>query len=257
MRWEALQPSVVDTLDYQKVGEHIRESYREVSSRYRCDDEIEAKSENHKNLCAVLGELTSSFEHPITALDVGCGTGRYFHCLQNVQKLIGVDVSPDMLEGAKHPVLETEITIRDIELRCGNFFLLDLPEGSFDFIYSLGMFGHGCPVTLQVCNKFHDLLKPGGKLFFDTVDMAGLRVTDALRKRLRGLIYACLPTAGKAALDRRDPVPFFGMTKAQLRRILRKSKFARFNVYSRKCESPLWNGRHLECLALKECSYPE
>ena len=36
----------------------------------------------------------------LRVLDLGCGTGRYFHCLNNISCLVGIDISPDMLEVA-------------------------------------------------------------------------------------------------------------------------------------------------------------
>ena len=70
--------------------------------------------------------------------------------------------------------MQEQITISDIQLRCENAHLVSFPQGSFDFIYSLGMFGNGCPVTIDICNKFHDWLRPGGKILLDAVDVATL-----------------------------------------------------------------------------------
>jgi hypothetical protein len=32
-----------------------------------------------------LTQITLSFDNPIAALDLGCGTGRYFHCLKTLK----------------------------------------------------------------------------------------------------------------------------------------------------------------------------
>ena len=61
-----------------------------MTNAYRDDDEIEVATENHKHLCDILQEISCSFGHNISILDFGCGTGRYFHCLQNVERLIGI-----------------------------------------------------------------------------------------------------------------------------------------------------------------------
>src|SRR3954453_15481500 len=102
-------------MDYDLAAENIRASYREVTPKYREDDEIEVKTENHQHLERTLGEISSSFGRPIVVLDAGCGTGRYFHCIRNVQRLVGIDVSPDMLKAAESPVRASQIDTSDIE----------------------------------------------------------------------------------------------------------------------------------------------
>jgi len=148
-------------MNYSEVEERIKAGYREATAQYRLDDEVEVQSENHRRLAHTLKRLCHSFPHAITALDVGCGTGRYFHCLENVFHLTGMDISEEMLAAAANPVRHEEVTVTETELIRGNVYLASFPAESFDFIYSLGMFGHGCPVTIQIGNKFHDWLKPG------------------------------------------------------------------------------------------------
>src|ERR1041385_9228822 len=91
-------------MNYEEVGANIRAVYRDVCPRYREDDEVEVTTENHRHYCEMLREITTSFDRPISVLDVGCGTGRYFHCLKNVDLLIGLDISPEMLKAAESPV---------------------------------------------------------------------------------------------------------------------------------------------------------
>jgi SAM-dependent methyltransferase len=239
-------------MDYQAVEEVVKVGYRKAAPRYRSDDEIEVTTKNHRHLSKVLREVCLSFGRPIRVLDVGCGTGRYFHCLKNVEALVGIDISEEMLAAAKHPVRAEEITVKQIQLARANAYLSSFPAAGFDFIFSLGMFGHGCPVTVEICDKFHTWLKPGGKLFFNTVDTAGLPVSYRLRRRLRRVLYPLLTQAWKATLDERDKRwPFFSLTKAELAALLSRTCFRAFTLTSHRCESPLWKGRHLECLATK------
>src|SRR5689334_17015007 len=101
-------PSPVGALrtceDYHRVGERVRAGYEEIATQYRDDDEIEVASANHHRLEGILNLISSSFRRPITVLDIGCGTGRYFHCLRNVNKLTGLDLSAEMLRAAQNPV---------------------------------------------------------------------------------------------------------------------------------------------------------
>jgi len=238
--------------DYEAVGNNIKASYGQVADQYRRDDEIEVTSENHQRLHKILGQISSSFGRAISVLDVGCGTGRHFHCLQNVARLVGVDVSPKMLQAAENPVRSEDVSATEIRLICGNIFLIPFPVQSFDFIYSLGMFGHGCPVNVSICNKLHDLLVPGGQLFFDVVDMKCLPTIARFRKAARNFIYPRLPKRLQEVLDgRAKGLPFFGLDRKKLERIMRATRFADFSISPRVCKSPLWEGSHLECQARK------
>jgi SAM-dependent methyltransferase len=239
-------------MNYQAVEETIKAGYREVSSQYRRDDEIEVTTANHQRICAALRRICVSFPHPLIALEVGCGTGRYFHCLTNVEDLTGLDISDEMLRAAENPVRQDQISVKKIRLLRGNVYLSSFAAESFHFIYSLGMFGNGCPVTVELCNKFYEWLAPGGKLFFNTVDFAGLPFWYRTRRQARELVYPMLSRRLQNALDKRAARhPWFDLSRHELERILSKTDFASFQVSSHICESPLWSGRHLECIASK------
>ncbi len=239
-------------MNYEAVEEVIKAGYREVSSQYRHDDEIEVTTANHQRICATLQRICASFTHPIKVLDVGCGTGRYFHCLTNVEDLTGMDISDDMLRAAENPVRQDLISTKAIRRIRGNIYLTSFEPRSFHFIYSLGMFGNGCPVTMEVCNKFHDWLAPGGKLYFNTVDFAGLPLLYRARRQARHIVYPMLSRRLQGVLDERESrQPSFSMRKDELEDVIRKTKFSAFQVTSHVCESPLWTGRHLECIANK------
>src|SRR5215831_4483944 len=127
-------------MNHQVVEETIRANYREVTSQYRRDDEIEVTTPNHRRISATLREICGSFPDAINVLDVGCGTGRYFHCLTNVNTLTGVDITEEMLKEAKSPVRNEEVTVQNIRLLRANIYSAEFPPRSFHLIYSLGMF---------------------------------------------------------------------------------------------------------------------
>jgi SAM-dependent methyltransferase len=239
-------------MDHGELGQSVKDSYRHAAAKYRCDDEIEITSENYRHLKGVLTGISTSFVWPITVLDAGCGTGRYFHCLRNVEKLIGIDISEEMLEIAQRPVRQDEISAKVIALQCENIHLASFPSKSFDLIYSLGMFGHGCPITEELCNKFYDWLAPGGRLFIDAVDVATMSFLRRVRRNVRRRIQPLCPQRMKRFIaGKKGRVPFFGMSKRELEEILRASDFANFSITSHVCRSPLWQGKLLECLASK------
>jgi SAM-dependent methyltransferase len=241
-------------MNYAAIEEVIKADYREVTSQYRSDDEIEVTTENHRRLRATLRNICESFPQPIMALEAGCGTGRYFHCLTNVEKLMGVDICDEMLRAAENPVRRQRITAKHISLRRGNVHLMRFPPESFHFIYSLGMFGNGCPLTVEVCNRFYEWLIPGGKLFFNVIDYNGLPFGYRLWRKARKGLYRVLGPCGQQLLDEREARhPFFNASKSELEEMLRTTHFRQFTVTSRVCKSPLSVNvsRHLECLATK------
>jgi hypothetical protein len=125
------------------------------------------------------------------------------------------------------------------------------PE-SFDFIYSLGMFGFGCPVTPKILARFHEWLKPGGKLFFNVIDRGGWPLPMRIRGTLRNWVYHLAPSGLRERMDERaHHMPLFDLTERELETVLRATPFTKFRVQSQVCLSPLWNGSHLEVLAEK------
>ncbi len=108
-------------------------SYDEDGARYyRESEEKSIQFGSRKHYCGILKDLSASFERRISVLDVGCGTGRYFHCLQNVERLLGLDISQSMLDQALNPVKKDEIRIGDVSLLCADIFEVSLPPAHLE-----------------------------------------------------------------------------------------------------------------------------
>jgi ubiquinone/menaquinone biosynthesis C-methylase UbiE len=83
----------------------------------------------------VLEGLTGNLPPARQALDVGCGTGAILQRLQaRCQRVVGIDLSAQMLRVAQQQVPEAELIHGD--------FLATYWENEFDLITSVGVMGH-------------------------------------------------------------------------------------------------------------------
>ena len=247
-----LSANAISAPVYKQAEAYLKTGYANQAQQYRQDDEIEVTTGHHEHLRAVLESLSGSFDHTIRVLDAGCGTGRYFHCIRNASELIGLDFCPQMLDAARSPVMNEQVTIPRISFICTNIFQASFAPGAFDLIYSIGMFALGCPISSALCRKFHDWLAPGGRLFFNVTDRDGKPASKQARQSIRRIVYRFAPRRIKAALDRRSRHPEeCALTRPELLALMSETPFAGYRVISQPCLSPLWHGRHLECVAWK------
>lgn len=244
--------SSTESADLFTFEERLAESYAKVAEEYRRDDELEVQSENHRRLGGNLRRLSASLGRGARALDVGCGTGRFFHCLRNVRSLVGIDISAAMLEAAENPVLKHEVSVETIRLVQGNIYTGNFPNDSFDLVYALGVFGHGAPLTVEICRKFLDWLRIGGRLYFNVIETPALGPLHQAKKWLKQSTYPLLPQGVQQKMKARERfLPCFTMTLPELERLMNASGFSDFILSTNVCRSPLWQGVHLECVATK------
>lgn len=235
-------------MQYRPYEAQLAESYDRGATRYRTDDEIEATSRNHQRLGGNLRRICHSFSRPIRVLEIGCGTGRYFHWLGNVEQLVGTDISAEMLKQAQHPVHAEEVTAKNIQLLQGSVYEMNFEPNSFDFIYSLGVFGYGAVLTPELGAKLYRWLAPGGWLYFDAIEVPH---RASRKERIREAVYPHLPRPVQAWLNSRQTVPVVRHTRDEVQRVMQGAGFKDFVLASNHCDSPLWNGVHLECSACR------
>jgi SAM-dependent methyltransferase len=237
--------------------ERIKEIYNKQCSKvYREESDIlSMQTGSVKHYGNILKQICFSFDFKISVLDAGCGTGRYFHCLANVKDLLGIDISPFMLEQAREPVKKELIAVENTELLCGDIFSENLLSETFDFIYSIGVLGEYSPFNLLICNKLFELLKPHGILFFTIVDtysrMQELEI-DKTGTNIRILrkLFRYLPPIIRKYVNKM--FSSFYMTRKDIKYILGTSDFSNYNIlryqHISKCG---WQGCHYDCLAWK------
>jgi SAM-dependent methyltransferase len=173
------------------------------AKRYRDRDEELQAVQSNQALIDWLGSVCDRFDHPIDALDLGCGTGRYFWGVRRVASLTGLDASAPMLEEARHPIHADRLSAVPITLVHGDVMSHAFPEGSFDLVYSIGVLAEHVPLDRSVIDRVHVWLRPGGRFAFTSVHPQSPSVPRTMPRRLASAAVAALPAALTTALHRR------------------------------------------------------
>jgi SAM-dependent methyltransferase len=244
-----VQPTQLD--EKEEANRRSAKLYgEEYSKYYRLADNKEATSEYYKDLAERLQKFSASFGRPVTVVDFGCGTGRYFHALQNVQRLYGIDISPFMLAEARNPV-KSAAGVKDMVLLQGGVDrLAELPPGSVDFVYSVGVLAEHCVLDVELCDTVHRVLRDGGLFYFSVADKANRRLRPrSMKRRVLELAFPLLPKRVRVFLARRwlD----LSLSRADLERIFSASAFGCGLVESETLLPSSWTGRHFYCTLRK------
>lgn len=228
-----------DAKAIQLYDENYSEKYREFDQKY-------VTTPDYEHFAPIIKYLSKSFEDEIRVLEVGCGTGRYFHVLENTCELTGIDISEHMLKLAEKPVRSTEVDIPMINLVKGSIFDHDFGNQKYDFIYSIGVLGEHVPLTLDVSQKIYNMLNDGGCFFFTVVDIDDRK---NMKRKLAETAYPFLPATVKQILDKRWESNYF--TKKELFDHMIDGPFESFKIKNYKASESGWVGAHHECFAYK------
>jgi SAM-dependent methyltransferase len=163
-------------------GARAAELYGDAyARRYRGHDDAIRDGELVTRFGTWLGGICDRFGHEIEVLDLGCGTGRYFHALRHVRRLVGIDVARPMLDEARCPV---GVPASGAELIEGDFLSYDFSAAQFDFVYSIGVLAEHSPFDENIANRVRGWLRPGGRFAFTAVHPLSFSVPRTLKRRL-------------------------------------------------------------------------
>jgi SAM-dependent methyltransferase len=178
-------------------GTRAAELYTDAyADRYRAQDEAVGPRQAAARLAEWLRAVSDRFREPIDALDLGCGTGRYFHSLAGTRRLVGIDVSRPMLDRARRPAgLADNVTLIE-----GDFLTHDFDRAEFDLVYAIGVLAEHSPFDEIVAARVRRWLKPGGRFAFTTVHPMSSSVPRTIKRRVGEWLLG--PASASAALRR-------------------------------------------------------
>ena len=118
-----------------------------------------------------------------SVLDIGCGVGVDSLIAGLIVgptgKVVGIDLTPEMVNRAKENLQETDLKQVQFQVLSGE--KLDFEDNSFDVVISNGVFNL-IPNKLQILKEVFRVLKPGGRLMIADQILAGKAPEDREEK---------------------------------------------------------------------------
>ena len=214
------------------------------AERYRAHDETARAGEAVSHLAGWLRAICERFGKPIDVLDLGCGTGRYFHALANVKRLVGIDVSRPMLERAKRPVGTVDVPPDRVNLIEDDFLRHEFEPGEFDLVYAIGVLGEHSPLDDSTAARVARWLAPGGRFAFTAVHPSSPTVPRTLKRRVAERIAPLVPAAWRRTLRERLLSGGLYADEARVRDVVRRANLVLESV------EPFESDVHLHVLAV-------
>ena len=215
----------------------------QYAERYRSHDDDLGNSPAYQMFVSWLRTVCGRATPPFDALDLGCGTGRYFCALHGVRTLVGLDASPAMLAQARHPLHEDRIAVQDIALVQGDVLGYDFGPDRFDLVYSIGVLAEHVPLQPDVVARVRRWLRPEGRFAFSTVHPASPSVPRTWPRRAGMVVAPLLPAPLARSVRRRLLAGGLYADEARVRELLAEG-FAIESLERVESEA------HLHCLCV-------
>jgi SAM-dependent methyltransferase len=208
-------------------GDRAARLYTETyAENYRSHDEALSPRDAGIRLSSWLHGICEQFTREIDVLDLGCGTGRYFHALTRVRRLVGIDVSRPMLERARQPAGDVDRT--RLMLIEADFLIHEFDPESFDLVYAIGVLGEHSPFDFATVERVSRWLKPGGRFAFTTVHPQSPSVAVTFRRSVAHALVRSpiVPDALRRRIQNRLMSGGLYADENRVREVLEASRFA-------------------------------
>jgi SAM-dependent methyltransferase len=195
------------------------------AAHYRAHDDAIRDGGTVARLDEWLGGICRGFERPIDVLDLGCGTGRYFHALTNVRRLVAIDVSAAMLERARQPV--GGMAADAVTFVEGDFLTHEFEAGEFELVYSIGVLAEHSPFDDVIAGRVARWLRPGGVFAFTAVHAESPSIPRTLKRRVAQSAAAAkgMPSPVRDALKRKLTAGGLYADETRVREVLERAGF--------------------------------
>ncbi|MCG3154505.1 MAG: tRNA (cmo5U34)-methyltransferase [bacterium] len=229
------------------IRDQTRQHYTIQAHSYRIDGDKKARSlPSYQKYFSDLNGLCREFQHEIHVLDLGCGTGRYFACLENVKHLIGIDLVLSMLREARETFRSVaglhndQVSLINTDVHYVGRILH--ANCRFDLVYSIGTFAEYTSLEVSDLNAIHDLLAEGGVMYLTTVQFRSdfYGHLDRLIQRGKAFILSFLsgsqmlqfifPSLVRFVKGKMIDYSILYLSDMALRRLLRRSKFVDYQT---------------------------
>jgi SAM-dependent methyltransferase len=161
-------------------------------NRYRTNDGYYGSVELLADICEPLLQL-DELKGTVVA-EIGSGTGRIVNMLLDA----GVRHVTALEPSTAFEVLRANTAARAQQVACVNVRGEELPDGQFDYVFSIGVLHH-IPDPAPVVQAAHRALRPGGRMLIWLYGREGNELYLAIARPLRAFTTR-LPSAALAAL---------------------------------------------------------
>ena len=210
----------------------VKDNYREIAAEF--------DATRKKYVWPELEKILENIKPGSHVLDIGCGNGRLLENLKDKKvSYLGVDNSEELINLAKINYPENNFNIVDV------LELNKVVKNKFDLIISVAMLHHlpGKNLRLQALEQMKEATKSDGRIIFSVWKLWG-------NKKYRKYLYKNIwqKIIRKTDLDYGDILfpwkngkgetiserYYHAFTKKELKDLLKKTGFKKFNLYSDK-----------------------
>ncbi len=200
---EILVQAPIQKFDFINIQNEITKSHiKEVKSEEIIHDSslnINKVTEQYNDVATIFDNFPIAAKHDVqlfinkipinqrvSALDLGCGTGRtVIELSKHFDNVTGIDISSSMIEFAKQKCKEN----RNTNFYNGDIRNLNLGSHSFDYIVSHTTFHHLNKDLIPTLKVVKELLRPHGKIVIIDILAKGLMKNNASLVRKIGASF--------------------------------------------------------------------